>query len=65
MVLSAAMLLAWLGGERKDEALGDAGRAIERAVAATLAHGPRTRDLGGTASTAEFTTAVVQRISDH
>jgi 3-isopropylmalate dehydrogenase len=65
MILSAAMLLAWLGGERKDEALGDASRAIERAVAATLAHDPRTRDLGGTASTAEFTTAVVQRISDH
>jgi 3-isopropylmalate dehydrogenase len=63
MILSAAMLLAWLGGERKDEALGDASRVIERAVAATLAQGPRTRDLGGTASTAEFTTAVVQRIS--
>lgn len=64
MILSAAMLLAWLGGERKDAALGDASQAIERAVAATLAHGPRTRDLGGSASTAEFTTAVVQRISD-
>jgi 3-isopropylmalate dehydrogenase len=65
MILSAAMLLAWLGGERKHDALADASRAIERAVAATLAEGPRTRDLGGTASTAEFTTAVVQRIGDH
>jgi 3-isopropylmalate dehydrogenase len=64
MILSAAMLLAWLGGERKDEALGDASRAMERAVGATLSQGPRTRDLGGTASTAEFTTAVAQRISD-
>ncbi len=64
MILSAAMLLAWLGGERKDEALGDASRAIERAVDATLSQGPRTRDLGGTALTAEFTTAVVQRLSD-
>ncbi len=64
MILSAAMLLAWLGGERKDEALGQASRAIDGAVAATLAQGPRTRDLGGTASTAEFTTAVAQRISD-
>jgi 3-isopropylmalate dehydrogenase len=64
MILSAAMLLAWLGGERKDEGLVLASQAIEGAVAATLAQGPRTRDLGGTASTAEFTTAVAQRISD-
>jgi 3-isopropylmalate dehydrogenase len=64
MILSAAMLLAWLGGERKDEALVHASQAIEGAVAATLAQGPRTRDLGGTASTAEFTTAIAQRISD-
>jgi len=34
MILSAAMLLAWLGGERKDPAAADAGQAIERAVAA-------------------------------
>ena len=64
MILSAAMLLAWLAGERKDQALGEASQAIERAVGATLSQGPRTRDLGGTASTAEFTTAVAQRISD-
>jgi len=64
MILSAAMLLSWLGGERKDPAVGEAGQAIERAVSAVLEKGPRTRDLGGTASTAEFTTAVAQRLSD-
>jgi 3-isopropylmalate dehydrogenase len=64
MILSAAMLLAWLAGQRKDPAAGETGQAIEGAVAATLAQGPRTRDLGGTASTAEFATAVAQRIGD-
>jgi 3-isopropylmalate dehydrogenase len=64
LMLSAAMLLKWLGAERKDAAAGEAGQAIEDGIAAVLARGPRTRDLGGTASTAEFTTAVVQQISE-
>jgi len=63
MILSAAMLLVWLSGERKDPAAGEAGQAIEQAVAAVLEKGPRTRDLGGTASTREFTAAVVRRVS--
>jgi 3-isopropylmalate dehydrogenase len=63
MILSAAMLLAWLAGERKDPAVGEAGQDIERAVSAVLEKGPRTRDLGGTASTKEFTAALVQRLS--
>jgi 3-isopropylmalate dehydrogenase len=64
MILSAAMLLAWLSGERKDPAAGEAGQAIEQAVAEVLEKGPRTRDLGGTASTSEFTTAVVRHLSN-
>jgi len=62
IILSAAMLLAWLAGERQDAAAGDAGQAIERAVAATLARGPRTPDLGGTASTSEFTAGILAGI---
>jgi 3-isopropylmalate dehydrogenase len=62
MILSAAMLVTWLSGERKDPAAGEAGQAIERAVAAVLEKGPRTRDLGGMASTSEFTAAVVRRL---
>lgn len=63
MILSAAMLLAWLGGERQDAAATEAARAIEGAVAATLSHGPRTRDLGGSASTDEFTAALIQHLA--
>jgi 3-isopropylmalate dehydrogenase len=58
------MLLSWLSEERQDAVVGEAGQAIERAVAATLAKGPRTRDLGGTASTHEFTTALLQHLDD-
>ncbi len=63
MILSAAMLLTWLSGERKDPAAGAAGQAIERAVAASLERGPRTRDLGGVAGTQEFTSAIVQNLT--
>jgi 3-isopropylmalate dehydrogenase len=62
LILSSAMLLSWLAEERKDLAAGEAGRAIERAVAETLKKGPRTRDLGGTANTSEFTEGVLQHL---
>jgi 3-isopropylmalate dehydrogenase len=63
MILSAAMLLAWLSGERHDIAAREASQAIESAVAATLAEGPRTRDLGGTASTSEFTASILRHLA--
>jgi len=63
MILSAAMLLAWLSGERHDIAAREASQAIEQAVAATLAEGPRTRDLGGTAGTSEFTASILRHLA--
>ena len=63
LILSAAMLLDWLSGERQDAAAGEAGQAIQRAVAATLARGPRTPDLGGTASTSEFTEGILRHLA--
>jgi 3-isopropylmalate dehydrogenase len=62
LILSSAMLLSWLAEERKDLAAGEAGRAIERAVAETLEKGPRTRDLGGTATTREFTEGILRHL---
>lgn len=61
MVLSVAMLLEWLGSRRSSGALREAGAAIERAVDVALGQ-TRTRDLGGTAGTAEFTDAVLAAI---
>lgn len=62
LILSAAMLLNWLSSQKQDQAIGVAGQAIERAVALTLEKGPRTRDLGGTARTKEFTNAIVRHL---
>ena len=62
LILSAAMLLSWLAGERKDTSAGDAAKVIERAVAARISEGPRTRDLGGTASTNEFTAGILSHM---
>ncbi|WP_330253910.1 isocitrate/isopropylmalate family dehydrogenase [Nocardia sp. NBC_00565] len=60
--LSAAMLLHWLGIRDNNRALLSAGERIERAVATTFAAGIATADLGGLASTSEFTEQVAARV---
>jgi tartrate dehydrogenase/decarboxylase/D-malate dehydrogenase len=56
-ILSAGMMLDHLG-------LGEAARAVERAVAAVLADGKhRTPDLGGSSSTSEVTGAVIDKLA--
>ncbi|WP_306052589.1 isocitrate/isopropylmalate dehydrogenase family protein [Natronococcus wangiae] len=54
-IISAAMLLEYLGHD--DEA-----EAVHEAVESTLENGPRTPDLGGDASTEDATDAVIDRI---
>ncbi|MFB6078923.1 MAG: isocitrate/isopropylmalate dehydrogenase family protein [Halarchaeum sp.] len=54
-VLSAAMLLDYLGYE-------DDGDAVRDAVEAVLEDGPRTADLGGDATTDEVAAAIVDRL---
>jgi len=63
MILSAAMLLEWLGDKRDDAAVGEAGSRISQAVDAALAAGVHTRDLGGTASTEDLTGAVLAELA--
>ncbi len=55
-ILSGAMML------RHSFELEDAASAIEAAVDAVIASGVRTGDLGGTASTADVTKAVIERV---
>jgi isocitrate/isopropylmalate dehydrogenase len=62
MILSSGMLLDWLGARHDDPRLAAATTRVERGVAAAVAGGISTRDLGGTASTTEFTAAVVDAI---
>lgn len=55
LILSAAMMLNWLGEQRRLAALEAAGQAIETAVDQVLADpASRTRDLGGSMGTREF-----------
>jgi 3-isopropylmalate dehydrogenase len=54
-IVSAAMLLEYLGYDEE-------GDAVRDAVEAVLADGPRTPDLGGDASTADVTEAVLDRL---
>lgn len=58
-ILSCAMLLDWLADRHGDDGCRAAAHAIERAIGATLATGPRTRDLGGSAGTQDVTDAVL------
>jgi 3-isopropylmalate dehydrogenase len=46
LILSAAMLLAWLGEGHSDARLGQAAGAIDAAVDATIAHQPVTQKGG-------------------
>jgi 3-isopropylmalate dehydrogenase len=60
--LSAAMLLRWLADRHGRPVLAGAAERIEHAVAATFAAGIATADLGGQASTGEFTEQVTARV---
>jgi 3-isopropylmalate dehydrogenase len=62
MILSSAMLLEWLATKHDDPRLREAASRVEQGVTASVTGGTSTRDLGGTASTSEFTEAVVAAI---
>jgi 3-isopropylmalate dehydrogenase len=60
LILSAGMLLDWHGARAGRSELQDAWRVLDAAVSATIAHPQtRTRDLGGTLGTADFTHALI------
>lgn len=63
MIMSGAMLLQWLGARAGDDRLIGAARAVENAVDAVFAAGVRTADVGGTADTAAFASAVLDALA--
>lgn len=63
LILSAAMLLDWLGRRHDSAAFVDAAMAVHAAVDSVLDQPQRrTRDIGGTADTDTFTDAVVHAL---
>lgn len=62
LVLSAAQLLGWYGQRQGGPAFVQAGTAIEQAVAAAIAAGEATRDVGGKLGTAETGRALLARL---
>ncbi|HEY6493369.1 MAG TPA: isocitrate/isopropylmalate family dehydrogenase [Trebonia sp.] len=63
LILSAAMLLEWQSRRTADEALGAAAADIERAVERVLSDpATRTRDIGGTLGTTEFSANIVVQL---
>lgn len=64
MILSAAMLLEWYGARTGKENFRQAGKAIEDAIDAVLAKPEtRTKDLGGTLGTKDFTKVAVAALA--
>jgi len=64
LILSAAMLLEWLGERHKNRALGDAGRNIDAAIDSALKDpATRTADLGGRLGTQAFAQVVAARLA--
>ncbi len=63
LILSAAMMLSWLGEQRGNQKLMDAGLEISNAVDAILDNPEtRTRDLGGSMNTDAFGKLVAQKL---
>lgn len=62
MILSAAMLLDWIGATRHEPRLGAAAGRIRGAVERTVQSGVATVDLGGLATTSEFAESVIARV---
>ncbi|MBU3032337.1 isocitrate/isopropylmalate dehydrogenase family protein [Paracoccus marinaquae] len=63
-ILSGAMLLDWIAEKQNAPAAAKAAAAIRAATGKVLASGPKTRDIGGTASTDEVTDAIVSALNN-
>ncbi len=64
-IVSAAMMLEWLGVPRSSQACRDAAQTIERAVdRAFVEQGLRTRDIGGSTGTRTVAEAVALLIGN-
>jgi 3-isopropylmalate dehydrogenase len=64
-ILSAALMMSWLGTKHGDDAATRAGEQIDAAITAVLGGDPagRTRDVGGTATSSQFGDSVLAALA--
>lgn len=62
ILLSAKMMLGWLGEKNRDNSAMKEGQRIEDAVTAVLRQDKKTKDIGGGLSTSEFTKLVANEM---
>ena len=62
LALSTAMLLRWFDQKKRDQRCRDTADLIERGIHGAMQAGALTHDLGGRASTTDFTRAVISAI---
>jgi 3-isopropylmalate dehydrogenase len=62
ILLSAKMMLEWLGGKHNDKNAAAEGHRIEDAVVAVLKQNKKTKDIGGGLTTSEFTRLVAEKM---
>ncbi|MEM2108917.1 MAG: isocitrate/isopropylmalate dehydrogenase family protein [Candidatus Odinarchaeota archaeon] len=62
MILSAKMMLDWIGLKHGDREASVSAEKIEKALIKTLAQGKKTPDIGGTLSTKEFTVEIIKNM---
>ena len=65
LIISAAMLLDWIGQRKNDPAMIEGGQLVMRAIDRVLDNpDTRTRDIGGSLGTDEFTAAVLSAMNE-
>lgn len=63
LLMSACMMLDFLGDTRSDQRCFDAAEKIRRAYETALGEGQKTKDLGGELTCSGFTQAIIERLS--
>jgi 3-isopropylmalate dehydrogenase len=62
IMLSTVMFLDWLAVQHNDSEVSDIARIMENGLYSAVSDGVKTKDLGGSASTTEFTQAIIERL---
>lgn len=63
LLMSAVMMLDYLGDTRSDDRCTKVGQKVQAAYDAALADGQKTRDLGGELGTTQFAQAIIDRLN--